>query len=133
MKKAVFELFLSVMVPVAFGHRAIDCFKQENLLGGAQQYEDDPLDRSDQDLVLLLDAAHELTTIKVCTDVAVTYVRGVQVSYGKFAGTGEIYQAVKLTDFGELDQAQSLCDNFYIPQNDYISNVSFRYNLVGIS
>ena len=56
MKKSVFELlFLSVAVPVAYGHRAIDCFKEENLLGGAQQYEDQPVDRSDQDLVLDLD------------------------------------------------------------------------------
>ena len=133
MKKSVFELFVSVAVPVAYGHRAIDCFKEENLLGGAQQYEDDPVDRSDQDLVLSLDAEHELTTIKVCTDVAVTYIRGLQVSYGKFSGTGEIFEAVRLNEFGDLDQASSVCTNFYIPQNDYLTNVYYRYNLLGIS
>ena len=129
MRKSVFELLLCVSVPVAYGHRAIDCFKQENLLGGAQQYEDDPYDRSDQDLVLSLDSNHELTTIKVCTDVAVTYIRGVQVSYGKFSGTGEIFDAVRLNDFGDLDQASSVCTNFYIEQNDYLTNVFLKYNL----
>ena len=62
-----------------------------------------------------------------------TYIRGVQVSYGKFSGTGEIFEAVKLNDFGDLDQAKSVCTNFYIPQNDFLTNVSFKYNLLGIA
>ena len=62
-----------------------------------------------------------------------TYIRGVQVSYGKFSGSGEIFEAVKLNDFGDLDQTQSVCTNFYVPQNDYLTRVYYRYNLLGIS
>ena len=65
--------------------------------------------------------------------MAVTYIRGVQVSYGKFAGTGEIFEAVRLNDYGDLDQAKSICSNFYIPQNDYLTNVFLKYNLLGIA
>ena len=65
--------------------------------------------------------------------MAVTYIKGVQVSYGKFGASGEIFEAVRMNDFGDLDQASSVCSNFYIPQNDYLNNVSYRYNLLGIS
>ena len=119
--KKVFQLFLAVVTSLAFAHRPIDCFKEDNLLGGAQQYEDDPFDRSDFDLLLNLDRLHLLTSVKVCTDRALTYIRGVQVSYGKFLGNGEIVDAVYLNDFGDLDQATSVCENFYIPKDDYIS------------
>jgi len=74
-----------------------------------------------------------LTSIKICTDRAQTYVRGTQVSYGKFNGIGEIIDAVSLTAFGDLDQATSLCKNFYIPNRDYLTNINMRYNLSGVS
>ena len=48
-------------------------------------------------------------------------------------GNGEIVDAVYLNDFGDLDQATSVCENFYIPQDDYISQISYRYNLLGIA
>lgn len=41
-------------------------------------------------MLLRLDVDHILTSIKVCTDRQVSIVRGVQVSYGKFDGDGEI-------------------------------------------
>ena len=61
-----------------------------------------------------------------------TYVKGIQVSYGKFSN-GEIVEAVSLNSFGDLNQASSLCTHFYIPQGDYLASIVYRYTDSGIS
>ena len=111
--KSTILLFLTASVTM--GHRAIDCFKEGNLVGGAKKNGSFPFESSDLGTVLTIGKDHELTSIKVCTDRAVTYIRGIQVSYGKFNGIGEIVEAVSLNAFGDMNQASSLCTNFYIP------------------
>jgi len=102
-------------------------------VGGSETNGATSIEASDLDLLYGLDKDHELTSVKVCTDRSVTYVKGIQVSYGKFDTSGEIIEAISLQDFGDLNQATSLCTNFYIPQGDYLSTVFYRYNTDGIS
>ena len=80
-----------------------------------------------------MDKDHDLTSVKVCTDVRKTYIRGIQVSYGKFNALGELFDTVSLTPFGDLDQASSICSNFYVPQGDHISRVQYWHSVQGIS
>lgn len=114
------------------GHRAIECFKEENLLGGNLQFDDELNVKSDLELITSLDQKHILTSIKVCTNRANTSIRGLQVSYGKISGDGEIFDALSLNGYGELAQASSYCSNFYISDDDYLSYVGYAYNLQGV-
>ena len=74
-----------------------------------------------------------MTSIKTCTNLAKTYIRGIQVTYGKFDEKGEIVDAVSLNSYGDLAQASSLCTNMYIPVNDHISFIGYAYNPLGVS
>ena len=73
-------------------------------------------------MLLNLDLDHVLTSIKVCTDREDTFIKGVQVSYGKFEGT-EIIEDVDLKEIGNTDDAQQLCTNFYIRKGDELAQV----------
>ena len=85
------------------------------------------------DKLILVNREHELTSMKVCTNVGLSYIRGIQVSYGVFDGSGELTNDVSLTPFGDLNQARSVCTNFYIPQGDNLGSVFYYYNINGIS
>ena len=85
-----------LLVTVTRAHRPIDCFNEGNLLGWSTQYEGEPYEKSDLDKIELVDREHELTSIKVCRDRSVNYIRGVQVSYGQFNGAGEVVDAISL-------------------------------------
>ena len=74
MKSAII-LFLTSSVTL--GHRAIDCFEESNLIGGSKTNGITPVESSDLDYVLKIGKDHELISINVCTDRAVTYIRGV--------------------------------------------------------
>ena len=133
MKTSVAALMLLLTTSVTWGHKAIDCFNQGILQSGLKKNGVETVEISDKDLVLLVSKDQELTSIKVCTDRAVTFIRGVQVSYGQFNGIGEIEEDVSLNSFGSLNQASLVCSNFYIPQGDYLTMVQYRVSLLGIS
>ena len=59
-------------------------------------------------------------------------MKGTQVSYGKFNPQGEIVNDVTLNPFGDVNQVTSVCTNFYIGQNDYLTSISYRYNEAGV-
>ena len=59
-------------------------------------------------------------------------MKGTQVSYGKFNSQGEIYDDITLNSFGDVNQVRSLCTNFYIGKDDYLSSVVYRYNEEGV-
>ena len=67
---------------VTNAHNPIDCFSEGLLLGGLQNgtFEEG----SDLDSIEQLGIDHQLTSIKTCTDRGNNYVRGVQVTYGRF-------------------------------------------------
>ena len=65
-------------------------------------------------MLLKLDLDHVMISMKVCTDRAVTFVKGMQASYGKFNGKGEIVEAVSLNEHGDVDHTTSICTIFYI-------------------
>ena len=62
-----------------------------------------------------------------------TYIRGTQATYGAFDANGEIIKAVSLYPYGEVDQATSVCTNFYIPKDDFLATILIRYNANFIS
>ena len=119
--------FLSVTTE---GHDAISCFRESAFYGGMTV---DQSQYTDLDLLLNLDLDHVLTSIKVCTDRAITFVKGIQASYGKFNGVGEIIEAVSLNPLGDVDHATSLCTIFYIPRDQYLASILIRYSDLGIS
>ena len=128
----VFLLVSLLLMAVTRAHRPIDCFNEGNVLGWSTQQEDIPNEKSDLDLIMLVDREHELTSIKVRRTRSENYIRGVQVSYGQFNGAGELVDAVSLNMIGDLDQASFVCDNFYIPKDDYLSSILYRYNVFGV-
>ena len=87
------------------------------------------VETSDFELIEKLSTDHTLTSIKICTDRAVTGIKGVQASYGLFDQEGEISNSVSMTPFGDLEQANNVCTNFYIPRNDVLASVLYRYDL----
>ena len=130
------SLKLLTLVSAAFlatvtdAHDAITCFKESAFYGGLTV---DQSTYSDLDLLLRLDLDHVVTSLKVCTDRAVTFVKGVQVSYGKFNGKGEIIEAVSLHPLGDVNHATSLCTIFYIPRDQFLASLLIRYSDLGIS
>ena len=84
-------------------------------------------------MLLKLDLDHELTSIKVCTDRAVTFVKGIQASYGKFDGKGEIIEAVSLNAFGDVNHSTALCTIFYIPKGEDLASFLLRYSDLGVT
>ena len=62
-----------------------------------------------------------------------TFVKGCQVSYGKFNGKGEVIEAVSLNPLGDVDHSTSLCTIFYIPRDQYLASFLIRYSDLGIS
>ena len=104
-------LLLALVVTVTKAHNAIDCFQDSVIFG---ELNIDEGDSSDIDYLLKLDLDHVLTSIKVCTNRQVTYIKGIQASYGKFSTNGEIVEAVSLNAYGDVDYATSLCTIFYI-------------------
>ena len=123
-------LVTAFVATVTDAHDAITCFKESAFYGGLTV---DQSTYSDLDLLLRLDLDHVLTSIKVCTDRAVTFVKGTQVSYGKYNGKGEIIEAVSLNPLGDVDYATSLCTIFYIPRDEYLASFLIRYSDLGIS
>ena len=128
----LFLLASSLLIAVTWAHRPIDCFNEGNVLGWTTQQEDVPNEKSDLDVIMRVNREHELTSIKVCRTRSENYIRGVQVSYGQFNGAGELVDAVSLNQIGDLDQASFVCDNFYIPKDDYLSSILYRYNILGV-
>ena len=88
---------------------------------------------SDLSKLELLSVTHELSSIEVCTDRAVTRVVGMQLSYGQFTLEGEVTNAIPLNVFGKVDESIQVCTNFYIPQGDYLAVIIVRYNTDGIT
>ena len=84
------------------------------------------------DFLIKLDKDHVLTSIKVCTDRAVTQVKGIQASYGKFNTNGEITEAIPLFAFGNVNHSTAVCTIFYIPQNDYLVSFLMKYDELGV-
>ena len=117
------------LVSVTRAHDAISCFSESSLYGGPTT---DLSKMTDLDMLLKLDLYHVLTSIKVCTDRAVTFVKGMQVSYGKFNAKGEIIEAVSLNKFGDVDYATSLCTVFYIPKGEHLASLLIRYSELGV-
>ena len=111
-------------------HRAIECFEESLLLGGTNV---NTREMTDLDMLLNLDQDHVVTSVKVCTDRAVTIVKGAQVSYGKFNGAGEIESAVSMNPLGDVEHATSVCTIFYIPEGEWISTITYRYEAAGIT
>ena len=109
-----------------------NCFNEKLLVGGQSDPQDGPVEFSDFDLLTRLDPEHQITSIQVCTDRAVSILKGAQVSYGKFNAAGEITEDVTLNPFGDVNQVRSLCTNFYISKDDYLSSIVYRYNEAGI-
>ena len=108
---------------VTRAHLPINCFTEGAILGPTPTSDDSLVENSDLSLITSLRKDHQLTSVKVCTDRNITYIKGIQVTYGLFTNLGEITEAVNLFPFGDLNQATSVCTNFYIPQDDYIANV----------
>ena len=79
-----------------------------------------------------LDKDHVLTSIKVCTDRAVTSVKGIQASYGKFNTNGEITDAIQLHAFGNVNHSTAVCTIFYIPQGDFLVSFLMKYDELGV-
>ena len=121
-----------LLMAVTWAHRPIDCFNEGNVLGWTTQQEDTPNEKSDLDMIIRVDREHELSSIKVCRTRSENYIRGVQVSYGQFNGAGELSNAVSLNMIGNLAQASFVCDNFYIPKDDYLASILYRYNVFGV-
>ena len=95
---ALVVICLSLLNTVTFAHAPIDCFSQSVILGkdlkklpdsivlgnDESKLPDYVYTNTDLDRILQLTSQHLLTSIKVCTDRAVTYVKGVQANYGLF-------------------------------------------------
>ena len=130
---------MMLLLSLTRAHMPIDCFEKSVLVGDSRSVDDIQLvggtlvETSDLELIERLGPDHELTSVKVCTDRAVTYIRGTQVTYGIFDAAGEIVKAVSLYPYGEVDQATSVCTNFYIPKDDFLSTILIRYNANVIS
>lgn len=87
---------------------------------------------SDMSVLFQDNINRDVTSMKVCTDYAVTFVKGIQVSYGSFNGDGEIINSLNGNKIGDLDHNTALCTIFYIPRNQYLAQLILRYNDQGI-
>ena len=92
MIKSILFLLAVTTTQVVKAHDAIECFLESLLVGGPGGAVNEA--RSDLDLLLSIDLDHVLTSLKVCTDRQVTFIKGVQASYGKFNTFGEIIDSV---------------------------------------
>ena len=129
--KPFFHLVIAVVLAtVTVAHDAINCFQESLIMGGSTEASNQ---MTDLDEIEAIDFDHVLTGIKVCTNRAVTFIKGVQVSYGKFSGDSEIVEAVSLTPYGDVDYSTAVCTIFYIPKGDYLANLLFRYNDTGVT
>ena len=87
---------IMLFMSVSRAHMPIDCFEKSVLVGDSRSVDDIQLvggtlvETSDLELIERLGPDHSLTSVKVCTDRAVTYIRGTQVTYGIFDSIGEI-------------------------------------------
>ena len=132
LSKPVFTFFLAA-VSFMIGteaHKAISCFDESTLQGGANENTEA---LSDLNLLLSIEELHVMTSIKVCTDRSVSLVKGVQISYGIFNGDGEIESAVRMNPIGDTDHSTSLCTVFYIPQGEKIVTLIYRFSEAGIT
>lgn len=78
---------LAFIATVTRGHDSISCMSEGPLLGGLYlnfNVERTDLDFVDQVYTDQLNTAHVLTGVMVCADRAQDYIRGIQISYGKF-------------------------------------------------
>ena len=123
-------LLLALSATVTKAHNAIDCFQDSVIFG---ELAIDEQNASDIDFLTKIDLDHELTSIKVCTNRQVTYIKGIQASYGKFTTNGEITEAVSFNPYGDVDYATSLCTIFYIPQDDFLTGLTIRYDATTVT
>ena len=123
-------LIIAVLAVVCRSHDAIECFIESLSLGGPGQ---NLLKRSDLDLLSQLDLDHVLTSVKVCTDRQVTFIKGIQASYGKFNSEGETVDSISLNSYGDVNYATAVCTIFYIKQEELLANMIIRYNDVGVT
>ena len=82
--KSIFIPVLTLIAKEVNGHLPIDCFVTGPIIGAQGNPDSEIVESSDLDLLKNLGPDQILTSIKVCTDRAVTYIKGIQASYGEF-------------------------------------------------